>query len=577
MVLDKINGPSDLSKLSIDELLLLANEIREVINNRVDTIGGHLGSNLGVVELTIALDYVFDTSKDKLVFDVSHQVYTHKILTGRKDGFLETSKMNKYSGFSAPKESPYDSFEIGHTSTSISLGVGLCYGRDILNKDYQVISVIGDGSLSGGLAFEGLNNAATLNSGYIIVLNDNEMSIANNYGGLYKSLKDLRESKGSSSNNIFKSLGFDYIYLEEGNDLNKLIELFEKIKNINHPIIVHIHTNKGLGSTFASLNKEAGHYMMPKGYEPSLLANSKSVLREYITSQLMEDKQVVAVTAATPGAVGFTQDFRFRLGKYYVDTAIAEEHALSFISSLASTGVKPIFAVNSAFLQRAYDQIIHDLALNNTPATVVVFNSCLSGADATHVGAFDIVYLSNIPNINYLAPVGKEEYLDMLYYATNISETPTFIRAENSFSENAEYEKIDYSIKNKFQVTKNGTDIALIGVGSFYKLAKKVYLELLNNCFNPTLINPHFISGLDEELLLKLSLTHKVVVSFEDGFIEGGFGQKIAAFFSAKETKVLNYGAKKEFLDRTPLDNIYSENRLNVKDILEDINNIIKD
>ena len=577
-VLENINTPDDLKELSLSDMKELAKEIRECIIKKVDTIGGHLGPNLGIVEATIAMHYVFNSPVDKIVFDVSHQCYPHKILTGRKEGFINPDLYLKYTGYTAPEESEHDMFKVGHTSTSVSLATGLAKARDIKGEKGNVIALIGDGSLSGGEAFEGLDNAATLNSNIIIVVNDNDMSIAVNQGGLYANLKYLRDTNGEGECNFFKSLGFDYYYVNDGNDIQKLIETFEKVKDINHPVVVHITTLKGKGCELAEKNKEMFHWIMPNtiknfGKPAPKIEDYATTTVDFILRKKEEGMPIVAISAATPAVTGFTHEFRDKMGKNYVDVGIAEEHAMAFSSGLAKNGARPVLGIMSSFVQRAYDQISQDLALNNSPATVLVFWGAISGADATHLTCFDIPLISNIPNVVYLAPTNKEEYLKMLEWSTSQNEHTVFIRvpAGELISSNVA-DNTDYSILNKYQVVEKGSKIAILGLGNFFYLAKDVKEKLKQELnINATLINPKFISGIDKELLNSLKSDHKIVITLEDGILNGGFGEKIASYYGNSDMKVLNYGAEKDFPDRIPLDVLYQRYRLTPELILEDV------
>ncbi len=577
-LLKKIDSPYDLKKLSINEMEALSVEIREGILNRVNKIGGHCSPNLGIVEATIALHYVFNSPIDKFIFDVSHQCYTHKMLTGRKSGFVGDI-MKNISGFFNPSESEHDTFVLGHTSTSLSLASGVAKARDINGDKYNVIALIGDGSLSGGEAFEGLNNAAMLNSNFIIIVNDNEMSISENQGGLYQNLKELRESNGTCQNNFFKTFGYDYHYLENGNNIKELIELFNNVKDTTKPVVVHIHTLKGSGYTPAIENKEMFHNTVSgriNGKTPVIPNNTPetygSITTDFILKKHAQDNSIVAITAATPGGVSFTKDFRQKMGDAYIDVAISEEHAMGFASGLAKNGAKPIFAVQSSFVQRTYDQISQDIALNNSPVTVIVHCGGMSGIDMTHLGTFDISMISNIPNIVYLAPTNKEEYLSMLDWAVEQVEHPVFIRVPlGKPVVTRKVDKTNYSELNKYKVEKEGSDIAIVGLGTFFKLGEQVYDRLKQAGFNPTLINPKFITGLDENLLENLKNNHNIVITLEDGILDGGFGQKIASFYGNSEMKVLNYGGKKEFTDRVKVTDLYERYRLTPELIFEDV------
>lgn len=579
MILDRVEMPKDLRNLTNNELKTLADEIRELIIKKVNATGGHMGPNLGIVEATIALHYVFNFLSDKIVFDVSHQCYPHKILTGRKDGYTDPEKYLKYSGYTAPKESEYDLFQVGHTSTSISLAVGVAKARDLKGKKQNVVALIGDGSLSGGEAYEGLNNAATLSGNIIIVVNDNNMSIAENHGGLYSNLRQLRESKGKSNNNFFKSLGFDYYYVEEGNNIEKLIETFEEVKDKNHPIVVHINTLKGKGLGVAEVNKEAFHWILPGTLDPkenedfSLTEDYTSITTDFIKEKVQEDKTTIVINAGTPGVFGFTKPFRTALGTQYTDVGIAEEHAIAYASALAKSGAKPIFAVMSSFVQRTYDQISQDLCLNNSPITMLVYWGGISSADATHLCVFDIPLISNIPNMVYLAPTTKEEYLAMLEFAHKQIRHPIAIRVPlGKLVTTGRNEKFDYSDINKFKLMDKGEKVAIIGLGSFYWLGKEVQEELKEKLgINATLINPRTITGVDEELLEELKQNHKLIITLEDGVLDGGFGEKITRFYGNSCIKVLNYGAKKEFTDNVQLDELYQRYHLTKELIVEDI------
>ncbi len=576
-ILNKINSPKDLKKLSTKEMYDLANEMREAIIQRTNTISGHIGGDLGILETTIALHYVFNSPIDKFIFDVSHQCYAHKMLTGRKEGFTNPEKYSEISGYSNPSESKHDHFVIGHTSTSVSLATGLAKGRDLLGDKENIIALIGDGSLSGGEAFEGLNNAAVLNSNIIIIVNDNEMSIAENQGGLYKNLKLLRETNGQADCNFFKSMGFEYHYLEEGNNIEKLIETFSKVKDTQKPTVVHIHTLKGKGLKLAEENKEYFHWIAPNGIEnfgkKSEIETYNSITTDYILKKKEKDNTVVAITAATPGAIGFTQEFRDKMGDNYTDVAISEEHAIAYISGLAKRGAKPIFSVLSSFVQRTYDQLSQDLCLNNSPATIILNWGGISGADMTHLGCFDIPFISNIPNLVYLAPTNKEEYLAMLDWSVEQNEHPVVIRIPfNDVITTGIEDKTDYSKLNKFKVIEQGEKIAIIGVGTFFELAKEVKAKIKSDLgINATLINPCYLTGLDKELLENLKTSHNAVITLEDGILDGGFGQKIASFYGNSDMKVLNFGAEKEFTDRASIKDLYKKYNLTPEQIISKI------
>ncbi len=584
MFLEKINTPADVKNLDKRELEQLAEEMRRAIIKKVNTTGGHLGPNLGIVEATIALHRVFDSPQDKIVFDVSHQCYPHKMLTGRQEGFTDPSKYGIYTGYTAPEESAHDIFKVGHTSTSVSLAVGLAKARDLKGEKGNVIALIGDGSLSGGEAYEGLNNAAVLGGNIIILVNDNDMSIAVNQGGLYDNLNLLHQTKGEAQCNFFKSLGFDYYYVEDGNDIQKMEEVFRKVKDRPRPIVVHINTLKGCGLKQAEENKEAFHWIMPgvldakNGCAPTVAEDYNTITTDFLLKKAETDKTLIAITPATPGAYGFTPQFRRQMGRQFIDVGIAEEHAVAFASALAKNGARPVLAILSSFIQRAYDQLSQDLCLNNSPATLLVYWGAISSGDATHLGVFDIPLLSNIPNMVYLAPTNKEEYLAMLQYALAQKTSPIAIRVPfTALVSRGVKDDTDYSVTNKFKVEQKGKDVAIIGAGNFFSLAQAAAEEIKNKSgLNATIINPRFISGVDAELLENLKKDHKITVTLEDGVIDGGFGEKIARFYGSSSMKVLVRGAKKEFTDRVPLQELYTRNRLTKELIAQDVEELLK-
>ena len=586
MILDKVNSPKDLKTLSIEEMQTLANEMRELIIKKVNVTSGHLGPNLGIAEATIAMHYVFNSPEDKFVFDVSHQCYPHKMITGRKEGFLNPDKYFEITGYTAPEETPHDLFKVGHTSTSVSLATGVAKARDLLNKNYNVVALIGDGSLTGGEALEGLNNASALGSNIIIVVNDNEMSIAENHGGIYSNLRELRESNGQCQNNFFKTMGFDYFYEANGNDVQSMINIFNKVKDTNRPTIVHIHTIKGKGYDKAVADKEFYHWVNP-GYLEADKNNAvatdntetyTSLTKDFLLEKAKQDSSVVVVNPATPGVFGFDKTYRNELGKQYVDVGIAEEHAVAFCSAIAKTGAKPFLNIMSSFVQRAYDQISQDACLNNSPMTMLVHWGSISGADATHLCVFDIPFLSNIPNMVYLAPTNKEEYVAMLEYAYKQNEHTVAIRVPfTQLISTGIKDGTDYSILNKFKIEQNGNTVAIVGVGNMLQLAKETAQELKTQLgCNATVINPRFLTGIDKDLLDNLKQNHTVVITLEDGVLNGGFGEKIASYYGNSDMKVLNYGAEKLFTDRVPVDKLYEQFRLTKEQICEDVKNILK-
>ena len=582
-VFEKVNSPKDVKELSIEEMNILSGDIRKAILNKVDTIGGHLGPDLGIVETTIAMHYVFNSPKDKFIFDVSHQIYPHKILTGRKDAFVNPLAHPEISGYSNNHESEHDNFILGHTSTSLSLATGMAKARDLKNEKYNIIALIGDGSLSGGEALEGLSNAVVLNSNMIIIVNDNGMSIAPVEGGIYNSLKVLRDTNGKANDNIFKSMGYDYYYLNEGNNVEELIALFEKVKDTDKPTVVHIHTFKGKGYEPAETDKETYHWTVPNfienyGKEQSKIETYTSITNDYLIEKAKKEKSLMVVSPATPGATGLTPDVRAKLGKHYTDVQIAEQHAVGYISGLAYNGAKPVLLALSSFIQRAYDQISQDMAINNAPATILVFWGGISDADVTHLQVFDIPMISNIPNVVYLAPTNKEEYLAMLDWSVEQTKYPVVIRVPNvELVSTGKADKTNYDELNKFKFANKGEKVAIIGVGNFYQLGEQVQAKLkAEKGINATLINPVYLTGLDEKALDDLKTTHDIVITLEDGVLDGGYGEKISRYYGNSEMKVLNFGAKKEFTDRVSMDKLNKRYRLTPELIVEDIEKLLK-
>lgn len=585
MYIEKIKSPADLKQLNIDALKVVADETRQAVLNRVSKHGGHVGPNLGFVEATVALHYVFDTPKDKLVFDVSHQSYPHKVLTGRASGFLgNVEEMNAISGYSSPTECPeYDNFEVGHTSTSVSLATGLQKARDIKGTKENIIAIIGDGSLSGGEAFEGFDEAAELGTGIIIVVNDNEMSIAEPHGGIYKNLRDLRESNGQCNHNWFKAWGFKYKYLEEGNDVEKLIEVFRSVKDTNKPTVVHIHTEKGHGFTPAVENKEAWHYGMPfnreDGSRPERPATEsyEQLLSDWLLKEMKQDKTLVAVTAGTPSAAGFTLEKRKEAGAQHVDVGIAEEQAVAMISGMAKGGLRPVWTVFSTFIQRTYDQIAQDLCINANPAVInVTWGGTASMNDITHICLFDIPMLCSIPGLIYLAPTTCEEYFSMLRWAILQDKKPIAIRIpSNGVHHTTENVDTEYAYEAKYKVTQKGEKVAIIAAGSFYQKGENVVRLLAEKGIKATLINPRYLNEVDRETLDSLKGSHELVVTLEDGSKDGGFGERIADYYGTSEMKVLVGGIKKDLYDRFDLQQLLSDNRLLDEQIVEDVVSIL--
>lgn len=562
MYLEHVNSPEDVRALPASALPDLADEVRAAIIERTSAIGGHTGSNLATVELTIALHRVFETPHDKIVFDVSHQSYAHKMLTGRAAAFLDPTRYAEASGFSNPGESEHDLFSMGHTSTSISLACGLASARDLAGETYDVVAVIGDGSLSGGLAFEGLDNAAELGSGLIIVVNDNEWSIAPNHGGIYRSLADLRVTRGASEHNVFRALGLDYRYLEDGHDVAALEAALSELRGTDHPVVLHVHTEKGHGYAPAAANPEGWHHAVPfdvatGDVRPGATAhpadeNYANVTGALLADWMQTDPRVVAVNAATPYIMGFTPELRERAGRRFVDVGIAEEHAVSYVTGLARAGARPVLGIYATFLQRAYDQLWHDLCLNGAPATILVFGASAFGTtDVTHLGFFDIPMLGSLPGLAYLAPTCIEEYLDMLSWSIGHEGGPVAIRVPvaGGVTSRPDFARPD-DYAHGWEVLRRGSQIALLALGDFLPLGEKVADALAEHGVSATLVNPRLATTPDEGLLGRLAAGHRVIVTLEDGILDGGFGERCARALAAGDVRTLCYGLPRAFVDR---------------------------
>ena len=579
MYIEKINNPNDLKKININELPFLAEEIRELIISKTSTCGGHLASNLGIVELTIALHYIFNSPHDKFIFDVSHQTYCHKILTGRKNAFIHKDMYKTVTGFSNPNESEHDHFVMGHTSTSVSLACGLAKARDLTGGKENVIAIIGDATLDGGEAFEALNYASELNSNLIVIINDNEMSIPENYGALSRHLRELKASSGKIENNFFVSLGFEYHFIENGNSVSEIINTLNIIKDITHPVVIHVCTQKGKGYHYAEYNKEKWHWARPFDIESGEYLTSVpkenygNIIAEHLMNKIQNDPKVVVMTASTPICIGFDKLKREKAAKQYVDVGIAEQNAVTMASAIAKAGCKPIFATNATFLQRTYDQIDQEMCLNNAPATIIVTHASIYGHhNDTHIGILDIPLLSNIPNLKYLAPANKEEYIAMLDWSIEQNNTPVAIRVPwtgvtySDYDVSKEYDIVSYKIINY------GTDICIIALGGFFDLGKKVASLLKERKgIEATLINPRFITGVDTETLDWVAENHKIVITIEDGIISGGFGAKIAQYYSNKEIKVYNFGFSMDIPRTYNPDEIMRKNNLSDSQIVDTI------
>lgn len=580
-ILDKINTPKDLKALSRAELVQLCEEIRQQMLLRLSATGGHVGSNLAVIEATVALHYVFNSPVDKIIFDVSHQCYTHKLLTGRKAAYIDAEKFSSVSGFTNPVESEHDIFSIGHTSTAISLACGLAKGRDVRGESYKVIALVGDGALSGGEAFEGLNNAAALGSNIILIINDNDMSIAENHGGLYQNLRLLRETEGKADCNFFRSLGFAYFFVRDGNHFHEITDVLEQVKNTNHPVVIHMCTVKGKGYRFAEADKESWHYKGPfdldtgmQRQEAAPAETYEALTAVYLADKMRKDPTITAVTAGTPKILGFDEKLRMQFPKQFIDVGIAEGHAVAMISGIAKAGGKPVFGVSSSFLQRTYDQLSSDLALNNTPAVILVFFAGISRESQTHMGVFDIPLAANIPNIVYLAPTCKEEYFSMLEWGLHQTEHPVIIRVPGVETVSRKAALLSsYRYPAKYEIAEQGTTVAILALGKFFALGQQVRaaLESEHGIF-ATLINPRYASAVDEAVLNALpAYGHRLVVTLEDGVLDGGFGEKIARFYGNWPMKVLNFGAKKEFVNQVAVEVQYSRYHLTPEQIVADI------
>ena len=595
MYIEKIQSPADLKGMDIKTLNTVADETRRAVLNRVSKHGGHVGPNLGFVEATVALHYVFNAPEDKFVFDVSHQCYPHKVLTGRAAGFLgNVDDMNAISGYSSPAECPeYDNFEVGHTSTSISLATGLQKARDVKGTKENIIAVIGDGSLSGGEAFEGLDEASELGTGIIIVVNDNEMSIAENHGGIYKNLRALRESNGKCEHNWFKAWGFEYKYLEQGNDIEKLIEVFRSVKDTDRPTVVHIHTEKGHGYAPAVKDKETWHWGMPfnleDGSRPVRNADGtmpevkpcetyQQLFSDWMLGEMKKDNTLIAVTAGTPTAAGFTADKRKEAGSQHLDMGIAEEQAVAMISGMAKGGLRPVWTVYSTFIQRTYDQIAQDLCINSNPAVInVVGGGVNSMNDITHICLFDIPMLCSIPGLIYLAPATCEEYFAMMRWAVRQDKKPIAIRVpSNGVVHTTEPVDADYSYESKYKVMHEGSKVAVIAAGSFYQKGENVVRLLAGKGIDATLVNPRYLNEVDADTLEALKMNHKLVVTLEDGCKDGGYGERIAAYYGTSDMKVLVCGVKKGLYDRYDVEQLLEDNRLLDEQIVSDVVDIVK-
>lgn len=583
MLLTQTTTPEDVKALNRAELPQLCGEIRQAILESSAAVGGHVAPNLGVVELTVALHRVFNSPTDKIVFDVSHQTYAHKALTGRAYTYIDPERYGEASGFANPDESEHDLFAMGHTSTSVSLGCGLAHARDLAGDTYKVITIIGDGSLSGGLAFEGFDNAAELDSNLIIIVNDNDQSIAENHGGLYRNLAELRASNGTCERNVFRAMGLDYRYLDAGNDVLTLVDALQELRNIDHPIVLHVSTAKGKGFEPAQSDPEHWHHVGPfdmatgrklcPGHpsEPAPRTYA-DITGEALSAVIERDPQVVGITAATPYIMGFTPELRAAAGKQFVDVGIAEEHAVTFATALARSGAKPVFGVYGTFLQRAYDELWHDLCLNDAPATILVFGASIFGTTSeTHLSFFDISMLGGLPNMRYLAPACMEEYLSMLSWSLDHREHPVAIRVPGiglvSRPDLAPAEDADYGVA-RYNVVRQGRDVAVLALGDFFELGERVANRLAAEYgIEATLVNPRFATELDREFLDSLAAEHRVVVTLEDGLLDGGWGERVACYLACTPLRTRTFGIAKGFPDRYDPNELLAQNGMTVENM----------
>ena len=634
-ILSSIHTPADVHALSAQQLRDLCFEIRTTLLDYGRKHGGHIGSNLGVVELTVALHRVFNSPHDRFIFDVSHQSYVHKMLTGRAEAYLDESRFGEVTGFTNPLESEHDSFVLGHTGTSISLACGLAKTRDMQRGAAgestigNVIAIIGDGSLSSAIAFEGLNNAAEQGGNLIIIVNDNEMSIAEDFGGMYGQLAKLRTSNGMAELNLFKAFGLDYRYVEQGNDVDALVEVLNEVKDIDHPIVVHIHTTKGLGfndETEADNGSDGCNQTNPQPHagqceanhwqDPEASLGKPLDARKYYGEMAMASLErrfdnepgLVVISPATPGSNGITRDFRERAGAHYVDTGITEEHAAAFAAGIARAGGRPVLATSATFFQRTFDQLQQELALNHVPATLLIFGAGISGADNTHSGTFDMTMFANVPDVTCLAPASGEQMLDMLAWATGPSEHGVVaIRmpgeqilaleraADMAFDPLQRAEEHDPAVNiagacpfARYQIVQPGRDVAILGLGNTMPLAAEITSALAENdeehaAITATLVDALQYSTMDAELLAMLADGHRLVVTLEDGQLEGGWGEKVTAFYAnssntkASHVRVLNFGAAKEFTDRVPLGELNERYGLTSETIVSRIRGILSE
>lgn len=585
-IIEKIKSPADIKAMSTDELRQAASQMRDAVLLRTSLFSGHVGPNLGDIEAVIAMHYVFDAPKDKLVLDVSHQDFPHKMITGRVNGFINPDDFPKVGEYTDPTESPdYDIFYAGHTSPSISLCAGLARARDIKGEKYNVVAFIGDGALSGGEAFEGLNVAGGMKTNLIVIVNDNQMAIAENHGGIYDNLRELRETNGTATCNLFRAFGFDYIYVAEGNDIEKVIEAYRKVKDSDHPVVVHVNTQKGEGYAPAERERERFHWSVPFDLatgDPKVFAskpNYADILCDFIMEKHRTEPKLLVVSSATPDSFGLTSENRAILGEHFLDTNIAEQTAVAVMAGAARNGAKVIYPVVSSFLQRAYDQLMEDWAMDESPALMVVDSTGVKGIpDLTHLGFWDIPMISSIPDIVYLAPTNAEEFRAMLEWGFFQNEHKVAVRIPTYSFQHADGPvDADYSDLNKFKIVKEGKDVAVIAAGDYMVKGKEVVRLLADKGIDATLINPRFVSGVDEDMIRGLAASHKLVVTIEDGSVEGGFGQRVASAVGPTGMKCLNFGLAKRFEDRYNMADLEKANSLEPAQIADTIRGVLKD
>lgn len=622
MYLEKVNYPEDLKKLDLKKLPILSDEIRKFLINAVSETGGHLSSNLGVVELTVALHYCFNCPKDKIVWDVGHQSYTHKILTGRKNEFSTLRKKDGLSGFPRIGESEYDTFSTGHSSTSIAVALGIAKARDLKRQNYNVLAVIGDGAMTGGLAYEALNNACKSNTKMVIILNDNQMSISPNVGAMSQYLSNLRTTQKYLNakddiqhklnsmpvigkpiynfldktkntvkhtimpNNVFEALGIRYIGPVDGHDITQLVHVFNRIKNLKGPVLIHVMTKKGKGYKPAEINPSVYHGVGKFDKEVGVIQSSVSpktyskILGEKLLLMAAYNKKICAITAAMPESTGLGQ-FAKTYPERFFDVGIAEEYAVTFSSGLAVSGYVPVFAVYSTFLQRAYDQILHDVCLSNLHTVFCIDRAGIVGSDGeTHQGIYDISFLLSIPNLVILAPKNGKELEDMFEYAVNKLNCPVAIRYPRGKASEV-LNDVNTPIElGKSEIIYEGTDIAIVSFGAMMDVAIDVYSDLKEKGYNPTLINARFAYPMDSECIKSLAKNHRYIYTLEDNILSGGFGEHFTMEIvnsGEKSCSVFNFAFPNAYIEQGSREQLFEKYGMDKEHILEKILKRIED